>query len=111
MRRRVENATFLMEEFQTEPGKTVEEEAGSDLSCGGGTTDMMGIRGTVPANSRCVLRVQDRINVVTEAGFPGSPRTAGTLVVAAPTGNIDVMTVQVNPTTRNLDTTVYQHDE
>ena len=107
-------AMFLMEEFQTEPLKTVEDQMGSDLTCGGTSDMMMGIRGAVPGNSRCVMRVQDRINVVTDATADAtqrSPRTAGTLVVAAPTRNIDVMTIQVIPGTRELDTTVYQHDE
>lgn len=108
-----DDVVFLMEDFQAEPLKTVEEQAGSDLTCGGTSAMIMGIRGTVPGNSRCVLRVQDRINVVTEAGADPSqlsPRTAGTLVVAAPQSNIDVMTVQVIPGTRELDTTVYPND-
>ena len=40
----------------------------------------------------------------------GKTRAAGTINIAAPTRNIDVMTIQVHPGTGQIDTTVYQHE-
>ena len=58
----------------------------------------------VPGNGRLVVRVQDNIT------FEGMTRGAATVNVAAPTRDIDVMTIQVHPGTGQIDTTVYQHE-
>jgi hypothetical protein len=62
---------------------------------------------TIPGDGRLVIRVQDNI------GFndDGMTRGAATVNVAAPTRDIDVMTIQVHPGTGQIDTTVYQHAE
>ena len=57
---------------------------------------------SIPKNGRLVVRVQDEIS------FNGMTRGAATVNVAAPTRNIDVMTIQVHPGTGQVDTTVYQ---
>ena len=59
----------------------------------------------VPGNGRLVLRTVDEIE------FSGQDRGAATVNVAAPTRDIDVMTIQRSPATGEVDTTVYQHAE
>ncbi|MCY4057563.1 MAG: hypothetical protein OXG44_06150 [Gammaproteobacteria bacterium] len=79
-------AGFWMDNFQTEEG-----------------TEIMGeIRGTVGSMSRMVIDVQNELS--NNAG--GQDRASGTLNLTAPTGNIDVMTVQVHPDTDQIDTTL-----
>ncbi len=89
-------ALFWMNDFQAEGDVEVTH-----------TGDMMLAQGSmsmVPGGSRMVIRVQDNL------AFSENPtRTAGTLTVAAPTRDIDVMTIQV--INGALDTTVYQHAE
>lgn len=81
-------AEYWMDEFQTEEGTMV---MSSD------------IRGTVPAKSRTVIRVQDKL-MVNESGMA---RASGTLNLTAPEAEIDIMTLQVHPGTGQIDTTVY----
>ena len=57
----------------------------------------------VPGNGRLVLPVTGSIE------FDGQTRGAATVNVAAPTRDIDVMTIQRSPFTDEVDTTVYQH--
>ena len=57
----------------------------------------------VPGNGRLVLRTVDELE------FMGQDRGAATVNVAAPTRDIDVMTIQRSPATGEVDTTVYQH--
>ena len=59
---------------------------------------------SIPANGRLVMRVQDDVT------FDGMTRGAATVNVAAPTRDIDVMTIQVHPGTGQIDTTVYQNE-
>ncbi|MDE0658666.1 MAG: hypothetical protein OXI79_03345 [Gammaproteobacteria bacterium] len=60
---------------------------------------------SIPGKGRLVVRVQDNVE------FMGATRGAATVNVAAPTRDIDVMTIQVHPGTGQIDTTVYQHAE
>ena len=62
------------------------------------------LQGAIPADGRLVLRVQDNVTLT------GKTRAAATLNIAAPTRNIDVMTIQVHPGTGPMDTTDYQHE-
>lgn len=62
---------------------------------------------TIPGDGRLVIRVQDNIAFNAD----GMTRGAATVNVAAPTRDIDVMTIQVHPGTGQIDTTVYQHAE
>ena len=62
------------------------------------------LQGAIPAEGRLVLRVQDNVTLT------GKTRAAATINIAAPTRNIDVMTIQVHPGTGQIDTTVYQHE-
>ena len=80
-------ATFWMDEFQTEEGTMITGE----------------IRGTVGAMSRMVVDVQNELM----SNMGGQDRASGTLNLTAPTGNVDVMTVQVHPGTGQIDTTIY----
>ena len=57
----------------------------------------------IPGNGRLVVKVTDNIT------FDGETRGAATVNVAAPTRDIDVMTIQRSPFTDDVDTTVYQH--
>ena len=57
----------------------------------------------VPGKGRLVLRTVDEVE------FSGQDRGAATVNVAAPTRDIDVMTIQRSPATGEVDTTVYQH--
>ena len=57
----------------------------------------------IPGNGRLVLPVTGSIE------FDGQTRGAATVNVAAPTRDIDVMTIQRSPFTDEVDTTVYQH--
>jgi hypothetical protein len=57
----------------------------------------------IPGSGRLVLPVTDHI------AFEGQTRGAATVNVAAPTRDIDVMTIQRSPFTDEVDTTVYQH--
>ena len=57
----------------------------------------------VPGKGRLVLPVTGSIE------FDGQTRGAATVNVAAPTRDIDVMTIQRSPFTDEVDTTVYQH--
>ena len=61
----------------------------------------------IPGQGRLVIRVQDNITFNAD----GKTRGAGTVNVAAPTRDIDVMTIQVHPGTGQIDTTVYQYAE
>lgn len=61
--------------------------------------------GMIPGNGRLVITVSDHIE------FEGQPRGAATVNVAAPTRDIDVMTIQRSPATGEVDTTLYQHAE
>ncbi len=63
------------------------------------------LQGTVPGGGRRVLRVRDNVTL------QGKTSGAATINIAAPTRDIDVMTVQANPGTGQIDTTVYQHAE
>ena len=89
-------ARFWMSDFQSEGGQ--------DVTHSGGMMLAQGTMSEVPGGGRVVIRVQDNLSFSARP-----PRTAGTLTVAGPTRNIDVMTVQVVGGT--LDTTVYQHAE
>ncbi|MXY58310.1 MAG: hypothetical protein F4029_12035 [Gammaproteobacteria bacterium] len=88
-------ATFWIEDssFNLEDGTTLMENKLSPDNA------MM-----VPGTGRLVVRVQDNIT------FMGATRGAATVNVAAPTRDIDVMTIQVHPGTGQIDTTVYQHE-
>lgn len=88
-------AEFWMDTFQAESGTMVMSNPDSDLYS-------MGLRGTVDAGSRLVIRMQDALMVE-----GGNPRASGTLNLTAPTDDIDVMTLQVHPGTGQIDTTVY----
>ena len=57
----------------------------------------------IPANGRLVVTVR------TALGFDGRDRGSATVNVAAPTRDIDVMTIQRSPFTDEVDTTLYQH--
>ena len=63
------------------------------------------LQGSVPGKGRLVLQVGDNVT------FEGKTRGSATINIAAPTRDIDVMTVQSNPGTGQIDTTVYQHAE
>ena len=63
------------------------------------------LQGTVPGRGRRVLSVRDNVML------QGKTRGAATINIAAPTRDIDVMTVQSNPGTGQIDTTIYQHAE
>jgi hypothetical protein len=80
-------AMYWMSNFQTEEGVMVDTEM---------------LTGEVPANSRLVLRVWEAVSIT------GGSRASGTIDVAAPKANIDVMTVQWRTDTGNFDTTLYQ---
>ena len=60
---------------------------------------------TVPANGRKVVTVSDVVE------FDGQTRGSATVNVAAPTRDIDVMTVQRSPFTEEVDTTLYAPEE
>ena len=85
--RSMREADFWMTEFQTEEGTMISGE----------------IRGTVGAMSRMVVNVQN----VLMTNMGGENRASGTLNLTAPTGNVDVMTVQSHPGTGQIDTTMY----
>ncbi|MYD99050.1 MAG: hypothetical protein F4X98_16895 [Gammaproteobacteria bacterium] len=87
-------ARFWMNDFQSEGNQMVTHSGGMMLA--------QGSMSEVPGGGRVVVRIQDNL-----AFSERPPRAAGTLTVAGPTRNIDVMTVQVVGGT--LDTTVYQH--
>lgn len=89
-------ARFWMSDFQTEGMQMVDHAGGMMLAPAS--------MSEIPGGARMVVRIQDNLSFSERP-----PRTAGTLTVAAPTRNIDVMTVQVVGGT--LDTTVYQHAE
>ena len=82
-----ESADFLVDDLQLEDGVT---EVSNTLG------------GTVPANGRLVLRVQDHLTL------DGKTRGAATVNVVAPVEDIDVMTIQVHPGTGQIDTTMYE---
>ena len=65
----------------------------------------VGMGQEIPANGRAVVTVTDNI------GFDGQDRGSATINVAAPTRDIDVMTIQRSPFTDEVDTTLYQHAE
>ena len=81
------DADFWMNDFQTEEGTMITGE----------------IRGVVMAGTRMVVDVQD----VLMNNMGGQDRASGTLNLTAPTGHVDVMTVQVHPGTGQIDTTMY----
>ena len=58
---------------------------------------------TIPGNGRLVVPIIGAIE------FNGVNRGSATVNVAAPTRDIDVMTIQRSPATDEVDTTVYQH--
>ena len=89
-------ARFWMSDFQAEDGQMVTHSGGMMLA--------QASMSEVAGGSRMVVRIQDNLSFSDRP-----PRAAGTLTVAGPTRNIDVMTVQVVGGT--LDTTVYQHAE
>lgn len=89
-------ALFWMNDFQGEGAQVVTHSGGMMLA--------QGSMSEIAGGSRMVVRVQDNL-----AFSQRPPRAAGTLTVAAPTRDIDVMTVQVVGGT--LDTTVYQYAE
>ena len=55
----------------------------------------------IPSRGRVSIRVEDNLSIT-----PGPPTAAGTLTVAAPTRNIDLMNIQV--VDGKLDTTRYE---
>ena len=75
-------------------------EAGTEIMTNNLAPDMAE---TIPGNGRRVLRTVDQVK------FSGQDRGAATVNVAAPTRDIDVMTIQRSPATGEVDTTVYQH--
>lgn len=86
-------AKFWVDSFNLEDGTTtMMNELSSDMDL------------SIPANGRLVIRVQDKIT------FDGMTRGAATVNVAAPTRDIDVMTIQVHPGTGQIDTTIYQNE-
>ena len=85
--RSTRDADFWMDQFQTEEGTMISGE----------------IRGVVMAGTRMVVDVQN----VLMNNMGGQDRASGTLNLTAPTGNVDVMTVQVHPGTGQIDTTMY----
>jgi len=80
-------AEYWMSQFQTEDGVMVDTEM---------------VHGMVPARGRVALRVWETLSIT------GGQRASGTIDVAAPKENIDVITVQWRTETGNFDTTVYQ---
>ncbi|MDE0420322.1 MAG: hypothetical protein OXK76_05450 [Gammaproteobacteria bacterium] len=82
------DAGFWMDDFQTEEGVAI---TGS-------------ISGTVKPRSRMVVRVQDMLDSSDEAR---APRASGILSLTAPRTAVDVMTIQENLGTGQLDTTTY----
>ena len=80
------DADFWMDDFQTEEGTEISGD----------------IRGTVTAGSRMVLRVQEELSSVS-----GQLRASGTINLTARSGAVDIMTIQENLGTGQLDTTMY----
>ena len=80
------DAEFWMDDFQTEEGTEISGD----------------IRGTVAAGSRMVIRVQDELTV-----DMGQLRASGTINLTARSGAVDIMTIQENIGTGQLDTTMY----
>lgn len=88
-----DEAKFWVDSFNLEDGTTpMKNDLSSDMDL------------SIPANGRLVIRVQDKIT------FEGMTRGAATVNVAAPTRDIDVMTIQVHPGTGQIDTTIYQNE-
>lgn len=85
-----DEASFWVEDFNTETGTTQTNDLGLDEGL------------TISANGRVVLKTTDVID------FVGQQRGSATLNVAAPTRNIDVMTIQRSPATGEIDTTLYE---
>jgi len=85
-------AMFWVEDFNLEDKTTV-------------TTNMLKIteEKMIPGNGRLVVNVKNNIT------FDGQTRGSATVNVAAPTRDIDVMTIQRATFTDEVDTTVYQH--
>ena len=79
--------------FNLEAGTTVTNGLGIDMGH------------MVPGHGRLVLKTPDHIML------EGQQRASATVNVAAPTRDIDVMTIQRSPATGEVDTTVYQHAE
>ena len=80
------DAEFWMDDFQTEEGTEISGE----------------IRGTVGAGSRMVIRVQEALTSVS-----GQLRASGTINLTARDTAVDIMTIQENLGTGQLDTTMY----
>ena len=80
------DADFWMDDFQTEEGTEISGD----------------IRGTVTAGSRMVIRVQEALSSVS-----GQLRASGTINLTARDTAVDIMTIQENLGTGQLDTTMY----
>ena len=85
--------SFWIEDFNLETGTKLDEEQPGPMAW---------VR-MIPGNGRLVVTVRD------DLGFDGRDRGSATVNVAAPTRDIDVMTIQRSPFTDEVDTTLYQH--
>lgn len=85
-------AMFWVEDFNLEEGTTLMM---NNLS--------IPEENMIPGNGRLVVGIANSIEL------DGQTRGSATVNVAAPTRDIDVMTIQRSPFTDEVDTTVYQH--